>query len=181
LDDGLSEPFNVTEIPATLEPIERADAAILHNLLELYAHDFSEHVPLRIKPSGRFELTLSDEWWTRNDHFPYLIRWHGELVGFALVRRGSRVTGVAEVMDIAEFFVLRGARAKGIGRSAAFALFRAFPGAWEVRVRRTNAPAMHFWSRVVADWLGHQVGVSPFSSDGVDWDLLEFVTASPRS
>jgi predicted acetyltransferase len=166
----------VTEYPATLQLITRESASILEHLVELYAHDFSEHVPLSIKPSGRFEIELGDEWWTREDHFPHLIWWHGELVGFALVRRGSHVTGALDVMDVAEFFVLRGARGKGVGRSAAFALFRAFHGAWEVRVRQTNGPAMHFWSRVVADWLGHPMASSPFSSDGVDWELFQFVT-----
>jgi predicted acetyltransferase len=165
--------------PASLERITRESAPILDNLLELYAHDFSEHVELRIKPNGRFEIRSGDEWWTRDDHFPHLIRWDGELVGFALVRRGSRVTRAVDVMDVAEFFVLRGERGKGIGRSAAFALFRAFPGAWEVRVRRTNGPAMHFWSRVAADWLGHPVATNPFVRDGVDWELLQFVSVRP--
>jgi predicted acetyltransferase len=168
----------VTQAPATLEPITRESASILDNLLQLYAHDFSEHVPLRMNTSGRFEIAAGEEWWTRDDHFPYLIQWHGELVGFALVRRGSRLTE-EDVMDVAEFFVVRGARGKGIGRSAAFALFHAFPGVWEVRVRRTNAAAMHFWSRVAADWLGHPMMLtSPFSKDGVDWDLLQFSTAT---
>jgi predicted acetyltransferase len=169
--------LTLTDTSTTLEPITRESASILDHLIELYAHDFSEHVPLPIKPSGRFEIAVGEEWWTRDDHFPYLIRWQGELSGFALVRQGSRVSGAADVMDVAEFFVLRGARGKGIGRSAAFALFRAFHGAWEVRVRRTNAPALHFWSRVVADWLGHPMTSSSFSSDGVDWELLQFVTA----
>ena len=108
--------------------------------------------------------------------FAYFIKLGEELVGFALLRSGSRLTNASEVMDMAEFFVLRGQRGKGMGRSAAHAVFRAFPRAWEVRVRRTNVAAMHFWSRVVESWVGQPVPSSPFTIEGNDWDVLRFVT-----
>jgi predicted acetyltransferase len=168
--------MDITEAAVVLEPVTVDSASILHNLFELYAYDFSEHMPIQIKASGRFELTPGDVWWTRDDHFAYLIKLRGELAGFALVRAGSRVTNASDVMDVAEFFVLRGIRGKGIGRSAAHALFRTFPGAWEVRVRRTNVAAMQFWSRVAGSWVGQPVASSPFSIEGTDWDLLRFVT-----
>jgi len=78
------------------------------------------------------------------------------------------------VMDVAEFFVLRGLRGRGIGRSAAHALFRAFPAAWEVRVRRTNVAALGFWSRAAESYGAQPVALSPFSVDGVEWDVLRF-------
>jgi predicted acetyltransferase len=165
-----------TEAAVVLEPVSVDRAATLCNLFELYAHDFSEHVPLRIQASGRFELAPADVWWTRADHFAYLIQARGELAGFAMIRAGSRVTDAPEVMDVAEFFVLRGMRGKGVGRLAAHALFMAFPGAWQVRVRRTNVAALCFWSGVIERWLGQPVSSSPFLVEGVDWDLLHFDT-----
>lgn len=168
--------MNTTEAAIVLEPVTVDTSPTLLNLFELYAYDFSEHVPLPIKASGRFELTLADAWWTREDHFAYFIQLRGELAGFALVRAGSRVTSASEVMDVAEFFVLRGMRGRGIGRSAAHALFRAFPGAWEVRVRRTNVAAMQFWSGAVESFVGQPVSSRPFSVAGIDWDLLCFMT-----
>ena len=159
--------------PATLEPIAQEQAPILRNLFELYVHDFSEFVPLDLKAGGRFDVAIGEQWWTRADHFPFFIRWHGKLCGFALVRRGSRLNaGASDPMDVAEFFVIRGARGKGVGSSAAHALFTAFPGRWEIRVRRVNVAALKFWSRAVETWLGSAVESRPFSSDGVDWDVL---------
>jgi predicted acetyltransferase len=155
-----------------LEPITREQAPVLRNLFEFYVYDFSEHIPLDLKASGTFEATLGDEWWTRDDHFPFFIREAEKLVGFALARRGSRVTGAADVMDVAEFFVVRGARARGVGRAAAHELFRKLPATWEIRVRQTNAPAQRFWSRVAESWLQRLVTPEPFSVDGVDWNLL---------
>jgi predicted acetyltransferase len=163
-----------TEADVLLEPVTRDSASTLGNLFELYAYDFSEHMPIQIETSGRFELTPGDVWWTRDDHFAYFIKRRGELAGFALLRAGSRVTNVPEGMDVAEFFVLRSIRGQGIGRIAAHALFRAFPGAWEVRVRRTNVAAMKFWSRVGETWVRQPLSSSTFSVEGIDWDLLRF-------
>jgi len=167
----------VTEGAVVLQPMSIESAPILHNLFELYVYDFSEHMPLQVQDSGRFEITPGDDWWTRDGHFAFLIRSRDKLAGFALVRAGSRVTSAPDVMDVAEFFVLRGLRGQGIGRSAAHALFQAFPGAWEVRVRRTNVAAFGFWSRAAATHGDQPVAISPFSSDGVEWDVLRFVSS----
>jgi predicted acetyltransferase len=138
----------------------------------LYAHDFSEHVPLDLKPNGRFDVSLGDRWWTAEGHYAFFIRWNEKLVGFALARKGSRVTGATDVMDVAEFFVIRGARGRKVGTSAAHALFKAFPGPWEIRVRRTNGAAMKFWSHVVEVWTAKPASKTFFSADGVDWDVI---------
>jgi len=155
-----------------LEPITRDQAPVLRNLFELYAHDFSEYVPIDLQPSGRFDVPVGDQWWAREDHFPFFIRASGKLGGFALARRGSRVSAATDVMDVAEFFVLRGERRHGVGSAAAVALFDMFPGAWEIRIRRANPAALKFWARVAASWLGQPVAAQPLSIEGVDWDLL---------
>lgn len=160
-----------------LEPIERDRASVLQNLFELYVHDFSEHVPLRLQESGRFELSPGEVWWTGDDHFAYFIRVRAELAGFALVRRGSRVGGASDVMDVAEFFVLRGARRSGVGTRAAHAIFRLFPGAWEVRVRRTNSAALSFWSRAIESWTGEPAAAMSLTIEGVEWNVLRFDAA----
>lgn len=160
-----------------LEPLTPDGESVLDNLFELYAYDFSEHTPLQLAASGRFEVTPGDAWWTREDHAGYLISVGGSWAGFALLRLGSRLTSQPDVMDVAEFFVLRGMRGRGIGKNVAHALFGAFPGTWEVRVRRTNAGALAFWSQTVTAWVRHPVASQAFLSEGVDWDVLRFVTS----
>ena len=154
-----------------LEPITKEQAAVFQNLAELYAHDFSEHVPLDLKPSGRFDVSLGDRWWT-DGHYPFFIRSDENLCGFALVRRGSKFTGAMDVMDVAEFFVVRGARGKRVGAAVAHALFTAFPGGWEIRVRQSNAAALKFWSRAAEEWVGRPVASAQVSFEGVDWNVL---------
>ncbi len=164
-----------------LEPVTPGEAPILGNLYELYAHDFSEHVPLDLNDSGRFEVAVDGVWWKGGDHHPFFIRCAGKLCGFALVKRGSRTTGAAEPMDVTEFFVVRAARGKGVGTRAAHALFGAFPGRWEVRVRRSNAGALTFWSRAVDAWVGRAVTAEPWSAEGVDWEVFRFEHGADRA
>jgi predicted acetyltransferase len=170
-----SDQAGATEV--VLEPIAKDQSSVLSNLIELYVHDFSEHVPLEIKPNGRFDLPLDERWWTAEDHYPLFVRLNGKLAGFALARRGSKLTGATDVMDVAEFFVLRGLRRKGVGAAAARALFERFPGKWEIRIRKTNPAALKFWTRVVESWTGGPVSSQPFSLSGVDWDMLRIEPA----
>ena len=162
-----------------LEPIAREQAFVLANLFELYAHDFSELVPLDLQPNGRFDLPVDERWWQKDDHFPFLLRVGGKLCGFALVRRGSRVTDEVDVMDLAEFFVVRGSRAQGIGTRAAHALFAAFPGRWEIRMRKANVAAGKFWRKVTERPAGRAPIVTAFSAKGVDWEVLRLDSTLP--
>lgn len=162
----------------TLAPVASEEHMVLQNLFELYAHDFSEHMPLALKPTGRFDLPVGDTWWKSEGHHAFFIREAGKLAGFALAKRGSRVGGAPDVLDVAEFFVVRGARRRRIGETAAHALFSAFPGQWEVRVRRTNAAANAFWCRVVTAWTGRPAKSAEVAIEGVVWDVLH--VESPR-
>jgi predicted acetyltransferase len=159
-----------------LDPIAPSQAAVLRQLFELYCYDFSEHVPVKLKASGRFEVPLSDDWWTRDDHFPFFIRRGDELAGFALVRRGSRLSDARDVMDVAEFFVVRGARRTGLGARAVHDLFRKFPGNWEIRVRKSNTSAQAFWSRATETWLGARLPPEPYELDGAAWQAFRLRT-----
>jgi predicted acetyltransferase len=77
-----------------------------------------------------------------------------------------------DVMDVAEIFVVRGARGRKVGATVARALFAAFPGGWEIRVRQSNPAALEFRSRAVENWVGRPVASAPVSFEGVDWNVL---------
>src|SRR5580700_11963170 len=79
---------------------------ILANLLELYAHDFSEFHDLAIGEDGRFGYKFLPLYWSDPDRYPFLVKTDGSLAGLILVKRGPSVFGDHVVWDMAEFFVL---------------------------------------------------------------------------
>jgi predicted acetyltransferase len=139
-------------IPATPD-----QAPILANLLELYAHDFSEFLGLELGPDGRFCYDPLPLYWSDSNRHPFLVRMDGKLAGLVLVKKGSAISGDETVWDMAEFFVVRSYRRRGIGTEIAHQVWRRFPGRWEVRVRESNRPAYPFWERAISSFTGEAI------------------------
>jgi predicted acetyltransferase len=123
---------------------------VIANLLELYAHDFSEFHHLELGADGRFGYKPLPLYWSDPDRYPFLIQVDGSLAGLALVKRGCEFSDRETVWDVAEFFVVRAYRRQGIGSKAAHEVWRKFPGPWEVRVMQSNRAALDFWQRAIA-------------------------------
>jgi GNAT superfamily N-acetyltransferase len=105
-------------VPATSE-----QAPILANLIELYAHDFSDFLPIDVGEDGKFGYPALPLYWSDPDRHPldrhpFLIRIDGKLAGFALIQKGSEVYENRAVWDMAEFFILRRYRRHGAGTKA---------------------------------------------------------------
>ncbi|HEV7220531.1 MAG TPA: GNAT family N-acetyltransferase [Terriglobales bacterium] len=103
-------PVHVEVVPARPE-----QQTIMANLLELYAHDFSEFHDVAIGADGRFGYEPLRLYWSEPGRYPFLVWVDGKLAGFVLVKRGSEFSGSEDIWDMAEFFVLRGYRRRGIG------------------------------------------------------------------
>jgi predicted acetyltransferase len=134
----------------SLDPATQDERGVLRNLLQLYVYDWSELLSLDVGADGRFDDYPLDVYWTEAGRHPFLLRVNGELAGFALVSERSRLTGATDLFDMAEFFVLRRYRRRGVGFAAACAVFDRFKGPWEVRQRKDNADATAFWRKVIA-------------------------------
>jgi hypothetical protein len=74
-----------------VDPALREHATILANLLELYAHDFSEFHSLDLGPDGRFGYKSLSLYWSEADRHPFLIRggWQANWAGFGETRIGD--------------------------------------------------------------------------------------------
>ena len=168
-DKGEMDSPRVEVVAATPE-----QEPVLANLLELYVHDFSEFLDLDIGEDGRFGYPSLPLYWSEPGRHPFLIRMDGKLAGLALVKRGSEVSGGDAVWDMAEFFVLRGCRGRGVGTLAAHQVWRRFPGAWEVRVMQRNTLARRFWSRAISTFAGEAIHPVRIERNGEPWDLFSF-------
>jgi predicted acetyltransferase len=143
-----------------LRVAHRDEAVTLENMLSLYLHDLSPYTGAAVGRDGRFAYPYLDRYWTAEGEAegraPFLITVEGELVGFALKNGFSRLGQPIPVHDVAEFFIMRKWRGRGVGRIAARSLFDRFAGQWEVAQLRANTPAHAFWLQVIDDYTHHR-------------------------
>jgi predicted acetyltransferase len=135
--------------PIEIVPAASGDMPVLQNLIQLYTHDFTEFWDGGVMAAdGRYPDYPLGPYFERRGWDAWLIRTNGALAGFALVNDDPH-SGQAADRSMAEFFVLRSHRGRGLARSAARRLFLASPGLWEVAVARRNTPGQAFWRRVI--------------------------------
>lgn len=162
-----------------LDAATPADATLLANLLELYIHDLSGAFPdVTLGPDGRFGYRRLPLYWTEPDRrFAFLIRADDQVAGFILATRGSPAAEDPDVLDVAEFFVLRRHRRSGVGRRAAALLWRRLPGRWTVRVLAANTSGLAFWREVVHEVSPGCAAEAPSSDAGRNWRVFTFDSA----
>lgn len=140
--------MDVVVSPASLD-----EKPVIGRLLQLYHYDFTEFLPLKLDANGEYAYRYLDLYWAPEpgeQRFPFLLRADGDLAGFAFVRF------LNENYLMTEFFVMRPFRRHGVGKDAALALFRKFPGQWIVHQVPKNVPAQAFWRRIIAEYTDGQ-------------------------
>ena len=166
----------------SLDAASETDASLLGNLLELYSHELSDVFPsVVLGPDGRFGYPALPLYWSDLERrFAFLIRVDGQVAGFAFATRGSPATADPEVMDVAEFFVLRRYRRQGFGQRAARLLWNRLPGLWTVRVAEGNHIGLAFWAELLAVQAPVGVTESVRQSGSMSWRVYTFNTAALR-
>lgn len=169
MDKAVNPDANIQIIPAGL-----AQKPVLANLLELYIHDFCDFIDLELRSDGRFGYNELDLYWTDPRRHPFLVHVDGKLAGFALVRGVHNASQATVAWDMAEFFILRSYRRRGIGIRAAHQVFRKFCGNWEVRVMVSNEPASRFWFHAIKGFAGEEIVAVRMKQGGKDWRRFSF-------
>ena len=127
--------------------IEVADFSrrnVIDQMLQDCLREFSAFDGGKPVAQGRFDYPYLDAYWREEGRSPFVFLREGNEIGFAFVRR----LGEGEV-EMAEFYVVPSSRRTGMGRVAAKALFRRFPGRWLVRHHEANEPARALWAKVI--------------------------------
>jgi predicted acetyltransferase len=97
-------------------------------------------------------------------------------VGFALVRvRHPLASAAVPSHTMAEFFVARGWRRRGIGRAAVRLIFDRFAGQWHVMEDLRNTGAVQFWRRAVREYTQ---GV--YQERAGNGEIHQYFDSSPR-
>lgn len=142
------------------------EKSLLQHMMQLYQYDFSEFEGSDLDDHALFSYKYLDHYWVEQRRTPLIVRLDGRLAGFILVNRHSYTT--QDRFCIAEFFIMRKYRGKGIGKKVAHRVFDMFGPLWEVQQTKENTAAQCFWRTVVDEYTN---GDFNLHEDGLgDWD-----------
>lgn len=153
---------------------EKKDKPVLRQLLEFYCYDFSEYLGTDVNEHGNFDYKYLDAYWLEAGRVPYFIVVNGKYAGFILLNKAFKMLTDPKGYAVAEFFVMRGYRRKGIGEFAAKEIFNLYPGAWEVSQVMINPVAVSFWNRVVDAYTNGDFTKTVLAGDTYDKQVLIF-------
>ena len=139
-------------IPATLN-----DCPVIQNLARFYAYDISEYYGdqpgWEMEDDGLYGAGIDyKRYFETKDSFPFIIRYKDKLAGFAIIDKKGSDTTID--FNMAQFFILRTYKGRGMGRYVARWCFDKFPGIWEVMVMPGNEGAYRFWRKVIKEYCG---------------------------
>jgi predicted acetyltransferase len=175
MNEAANPDASIQVIPAAL-----AQKSALANLLELYMHDFCDFLDIELRSDGRFGYKELDLYWSDPDRHPFLVYVDGKLAGLVLVRGLRTGSHATMTWDMAEFFIVRSYRRRGIGACVAQHIFRRFPGAWDVRVMGSNEAAYRFWLHAIKGFAGEGIVATRVQRGGKDWHGFSF-ESNPRN
>ncbi|WP_423062676.1 GNAT family N-acetyltransferase [Candidiatus Paracoxiella cheracis] len=163
-------------IPASLK-----DYPIIQNMARFYVYDMSEYLGneegWEIPEDGLYECINFRKYWETDNTFPFLIKHENELAGFVIVDNKGSEPKID--FNMAQFFILRKFKGKGIGRHVAFQCFNRFQGIWEVMVIPGNTGAYHFWKSIIKkytsnDFVEYQRKVAHLSNNNKN--IFKFIS-----
>ncbi len=139
--------MNHDVVHVELAAASRSDAPLIESLLDDYLRELSTHreVPVGSTDSGSYPYL--DYYWTERCRHAFIFRCSGRAVGFALVRDPASTE--SDVNELAEFYIKPESRRLGIGHRAVRAIWKRFPGNWELQVYLRNSAAVQFWGSCI--------------------------------
>jgi predicted acetyltransferase len=132
-----------------------SERRLIECLIQFYVYEF-----MWLEPSCSIHMICDDQdryppfadldrYWRIEGFHPLLIRVKGRLAGFALINSHSR-HGERIELNMAEFFIAREHRGRGVATEAVRLILAQYPGRWEIAVAEHNVAAKMFWSRTLA-------------------------------
>ena len=153
---------------ACLEVVTSDEEAMLLDLWQLYMADLAEFRETSITVNGHYRDDRMRTYFAYDEHWAYQILHHGDLAGFALIRKSEPGTYL-----LGEFFILSEFRKRGVGTAAVTEILRKFNGNWQIPFQCNNPNAATFWRKTIAS-----LGYSARESAELDEVLVSFKNIS---
>lgn len=157
-----------------VRPALIGEQACIEGLMQFYTYDWSEMEQpesegFSFNADGAFDAYPGlSAYWSEPDRWPYLIEADGRLAGFALLNTHSHLTGDHVERNMAEFFVARKYRRRGVALDAVHQILRMHPGKWEIAIAERNVAAKLFWPKAIES-AGGVSDVELAQGDGEHW------------
>jgi ribosomal-protein-alanine N-acetyltransferase len=103
---------------------------------------FTEDPDWRMPEDGLYECIDFKKYWQTENSWPFLVRYNNELAGFVIIDKKGSEPNID--FNMAQFFILRKFKGKGLGKYVAHLSFSLFKGSWEVMVMPKNKGAYLF-------------------------------------
>ena len=152
VNNGALHFFTESPMPeTTVELIQTGpeEAELIRNLYQYYAYESSDWEQEDVEGDGRFYIHdehLARYWqdpqWSAN-----LLLVDGYIAGFLLIE-GSEIPGL-DALELADLFILKRYRRKGIGRAIATQVLFSGEGTWLVRFYDQDEVSQAFWRTVL--------------------------------
>jgi len=143
-----------------------SDKSLIQNLMQLYLYDFSEFNGYDLNEHGLYNNTYVDHYWVEKERKPFIIRVEDRLAGFVLINNITYI--VDDGFAIADFFVMRKYRRRGVGRAVARRIFDMFGPNWEIRQTKDNHVAQAFWIKIIQEYTNGDF--EHYQKGKSDWD-----------
>ena len=123
--------------------VNKNEKEILSDLIKEYEREL-----LKVNEPEKYKYLNS--YWEKENRFPYFVYVDKNIVGFVLVNDYNLIN--KDGKSIAEFYIKKEFRNKGIGKMAIFTIFDSFSGNWEIRELKENINGQNFWRKVISEY-----------------------------
>ncbi|QGW78008.1 GNAT family N-acetyltransferase [Pseudomonas alkylphenolica] len=138
-------------IPFTVELLQTGpdQAELIRNLYQFYAYESSDWEQEDVEVDGRFYIHEEHliRYWQEPQWSANLILVDGFIAGFLLIERSE--FAALNALELADLFILKRYRRKGIGRAIASQVLMSGESDWLVRFYDQDETAQAFWRAVL--------------------------------
>src|SRR5581483_5468907 len=124
----------------------------IERLVQFYSYEFTRLEPpcsVRFDDHGCYPPFIDvGGYWRIEGFHPLLVRVDERRAGFALVNTHSRRGGKVD-FNMADFFIAREHRGRGVATEVVRLVVDQFAGRWEIAAAEKNVAARMFWSRTL--------------------------------
>ena len=132
-----------------LREVRPEDRELLWNIHQKYLYEMTNFYDDEMDEKGNYSYGYFDAYFTEPQRKALFIYSDGKLAGFAMINPYSYI-GDSPDYVLAEFTVFPVFRGKHTASEAAEAIFRDFPGNWEIKYNEKNTAARGLWNKATA-------------------------------